>query len=124
MYYMINVTLITPSYLSDVSVIQGSIHLIQHKERSWLIAANTNLYHNVIVHDTVSMFYSCACRSGTGMTMSPNTSQAPVNSEEQRQCGHSLLTTRQVVHGPETLAGRHAVVARSLQVGLLSILRP
>ena len=47
----------------------------------------------------------------------------PVNGEEQSQGGHSLLSTRQVVHGPEALAGSHAVVVNPIQVGLLRVLR-
>ena len=47
----------------------------------------------------------------------------PVNGKEQSQCRDGLLPARQVVHRPEPLTWRHAVVIDAVQVRLLGVLR-
>jgi len=47
----------------------------------------------------------------------------PVNGKEQSQCCDGLLPARQVVHRPEPLTWRHAVVIDAVQVRLLGVLR-
>ena len=49
---------------------------------------------------------------------------SPVDGEEQGEGGDRLLAPGQVVHRPESLAGRHAVVVDAVEVRLLGILRP
>ena len=46
----------------------------------------------------------------------------PMNGKQQRQRCYSLLPTRQIVHGSESLARSHTVVIDSVQVGLLGVL--
>lgn len=48
--------------------------------------------------------------------------ELPVNCKEQSQGSNSLLSSRQVVHGPEPLPWSHTVVVDSIQIGLLWIL--
>lgn len=49
--------------------------------------------------------------------------ELPVNCKEQRQGSDGLLSSRQVVHGPEPLPWSHTVVVDSIQIGLLGVLR-
>ena len=58
----------------------------------------------------------------TLLPLRPPILYSPVNSKQQCEGCHGLLSTRQVVHGSESLSWSHAVVVDAVQVGLLRVL--
>lgn len=99
------------THLADVGVVERSINLIQHKEWSRFIA--------------VSMREVLVRRRAVGVCFKRQTFArcVPVNGEEQGQCRHSLLSSRQVVHRPEAFTRSHAVIVDAIQIRFLWVLR-
>ena len=92
-------------HLADVGVVQRRVDLVQHEERSRLVAVTRTKI------------------SSTDRDTETRRPRSPVDGEEQRQSGHRFLASGQVGHGLEALARRHAVVVDAVQVGLLGVLR-